>query len=127
MEARAAEAGNGEISGSCATPFGERANPVVARIPSALWQGFWTWGFGPWLLFKIRKIHDIHRWRLQTTLVIIFKWAYSYPSSPYRKTKVLRLVSQECPSGCLHCTFQPLSRSICGGRQPCGKCKLRNA
>jgi hypothetical protein len=49
------------------------ANSIDVRIPSALWQGFWTWGFGPWLLFKIRGIHDIHRWRLQTTLVIIFK------------------------------------------------------
>ena len=78
MQVRAAEAGNGKRLELCSrigsdSPGGKHADLIGVRIPSALWQGFWTWGFGPWLLFKIRKIHDIYRWRLQTTLVIIFK------------------------------------------------------
>lgn len=43
------------------------------RLPSGLWQGIWTYGYGPFILYKIRHIRDIHRWRLQTTLAIIFR------------------------------------------------------
>ncbi|KAH0536572.1 hypothetical protein FGG08_006556 [Glutinoglossum americanum] len=40
-------------------------------LPSILWQFLWAWGFGPFVLFKIRHIKDIHMWRLQTSLCII--------------------------------------------------------
>ncbi|KAI9786087.1 MAG: hypothetical protein M1816_008115 [Peltula sp. TS41687] len=40
-------------------------------LPSALWQGIWTWCYGPWVLYKIRHIHEIHYWKLQTTLSIV--------------------------------------------------------
>ncbi|KAI9681456.1 MAG: hypothetical protein M1817_002740 [Caeruleum heppii] len=55
----------------------EPSTPATCRtgwewIPSIIWQGAWTFGFGPWVLFQIRKIHDIHRWTLQTTLAIVF-------------------------------------------------------
>jgi hypothetical protein len=33
----------------------------------------WTYGFGPFILFKIRHIRDTHHWRLQTTLAILFR------------------------------------------------------
>ncbi|KAI5782711.1 hypothetical protein EDC01DRAFT_223876 [Geopyxis carbonaria] len=47
-------------------------------IPSGIWQAVWTYGFGPFILFKIRKIQDTHHWRLQTTLAILF----SLPALP---------------------------------------------
>lgn len=45
------------------------------RIPSALGQGLWTYGLGPWLLYRIRKIDDVHHWRLQTSLALLFRSA----------------------------------------------------
>lgn len=45
------------------------------RIPSALGQGLWTYGVGPWLLYRIRKIDDVHYWRLQTSLALLFRLA----------------------------------------------------
>ena len=39
-------------------------------FPSILWQLSWTYIAGPYVLFRIRKIHDTHRWALQTTLAI---------------------------------------------------------
>lgn len=47
-------------------------------IHSGIWQSVWTYGYGPFILFKIRKIQDTHRWRLQTTLAILF----SLPALP---------------------------------------------
>lgn len=44
-----------------------------ARFPSGAWQAIWTYGFGPFILYKIRKIQDTHRWRLQTTSAILFR------------------------------------------------------
>ncbi|KAI9697401.1 MAG: hypothetical protein M1836_004679 [Candelina mexicana] len=56
--------------------FGQTVGSAQCRIgaewiPSAFWQMIWTFGFGPFLLFKIRKIQDVHRWNLQTTLCIL--------------------------------------------------------
>lgn len=47
----------------------------ACRIPSALGQGLWTFGLGPWLLYRIRKIDDVHYWRLQTSLALLFRLA----------------------------------------------------
>ncbi|KAE8364082.1 hypothetical protein BDV27DRAFT_117909 [Aspergillus caelatus] len=47
-------------------------------IPSILWQLFWSWIFAPCVLWKIRKIRDIHHWRLQITLCVIA----ALPGSP---------------------------------------------
>ncbi|KNG86218.1 integral membrane protein [Aspergillus nomiae NRRL 13137] len=47
-------------------------------IPSILWQLFWSWIFAPCILWKIRKIRDIHHWRLQITLCVIA----ALPGSP---------------------------------------------
>ncbi|PWW75453.1 hypothetical protein C7212DRAFT_344823 [Tuber magnatum] len=47
-------------------------------FPSGAWRAIWTYGFGPFILYKIRKIRDTHRWRLQTTLAILF----SLPALP---------------------------------------------
>lgn len=41
------------------------------RIPSALWQLFWCCIYGPYLLYKIRKVHDTHHWRMQTVLCVV--------------------------------------------------------
>ncbi|WPG97952.1 Hypothetical protein R9X50_00073500 [Acrodontium crateriforme] len=40
-------------------------------IPSAFWQLFWTWIYGPYVLFQVKNIRDVHNWRLQTILSII--------------------------------------------------------
>ncbi|KAI5794397.1 hypothetical protein DFH27DRAFT_654496 [Peziza echinospora] len=45
---------------------------------SGIWQAIWTYGYGPFILFKIRNIQDTHRWRIQTTLAILF----SLPALP---------------------------------------------
>lgn len=41
------------------------------RVPSIVWQFFWAWIYAPYLLWKVRKIHDLHGWRLQTTISCI--------------------------------------------------------
>ncbi|CAO2652563.1 Nn.00g008460.m01.CDS01 [Neocucurbitaria sp. VM-36] len=40
-------------------------------IPSILIQLFWTVVVGPWILWKIRHIKDVHAWAWQTRLAII--------------------------------------------------------
>ncbi|KAJ5086450.1 hypothetical protein NUU61_007757 [Penicillium alfredii] len=47
-------------------------------IPSILWQLFWSWIFAPYVLWKIRNIHDIHHWRFQITCCVIA----ALPGSP---------------------------------------------
>lgn len=41
------------------------------RIPSIAWQFFWAWIYAPYLLWKVRKIHDLHGWRLQTIVCCV--------------------------------------------------------
>ncbi|KAF1998435.1 hypothetical protein P154DRAFT_578018 [Amniculicola lignicola CBS 123094] len=40
-------------------------------IPSIFVQLFWTALVGPWILWKIRKVNDVHYWAWQTRLAII--------------------------------------------------------
>ena len=40
-----------------------------------MWQLLWSWVFGPFVLFKIHRINDIHYWRLQTTMAVIARYA----------------------------------------------------
>ena len=40
-------------------------------IPSAFWQLAWAWLYGPYLLFKVRNIHDVHHWRKQVIASVI--------------------------------------------------------
>ncbi|ETI22891.1 hypothetical protein G647_04685 [Cladophialophora carrionii CBS 160.54] len=40
-------------------------------IPSAFWQLAWSWLYGPYLLFRVRNIHDVHYWRLQVIYSVI--------------------------------------------------------
>ncbi|KAK5000292.1 hypothetical protein LTR66_000824 [Elasticomyces elasticus] len=40
-------------------------------IPSTVWQLFFSWFYGPYVLYKIRNISDIHYWRLQITICVI--------------------------------------------------------
>ncbi|KAL7272043.1 hypothetical protein RUND412_005168 [Rhizina undulata] len=47
-------------------------------FPSGIWQAIWTYGFGPFIVFRIRNIEDTHKWKLQTTLAILF----SLPALP---------------------------------------------
>ena len=46
---------------------------IDGRIITILYQGIWTYVFGPWLLWKIRNIHDVFNWKLQTVLAIVFR------------------------------------------------------
>lgn len=41
------------------------------RIPSAFWQLLWAWVLGPYSLYKIRNIYDVHHWRLQTIMSVV--------------------------------------------------------
>ncbi|KAJ9612644.1 hypothetical protein H2200_004241 [Cladophialophora chaetospira] len=47
-------------------------------IPSAFWQLAWSWLYGPYLLFRVRKIHDVHYWRLQ----VIYSVLSGLPGTP---------------------------------------------
>ncbi|KUJ11505.1 uncharacterized protein LY89DRAFT_594537 [Mollisia scopiformis] len=47
-------------------------------IPSALWQLFWCCIYGPYLLYKIRNVHDTHYWRTQTILCVVS----GFPGAP---------------------------------------------
>ncbi|KIW71750.1 hypothetical protein PV04_03884 [Phialophora macrospora] len=47
-------------------------------IPSAFWQLAWSWLYGPYLLFKVRHIHDVHYWRLQ----VIYSVVSGLPGAP---------------------------------------------
>ena len=38
------------------------------RTPSIIWQFTWAWIYAPYLLWKIRRIGDVHNWRLQTII-----------------------------------------------------------
>ncbi|KAF2274769.1 uncharacterized protein EI97DRAFT_99695 [Westerdykella ornata] len=40
-------------------------------IPSILMQFVWTAAVGPWILWKIRKVDDVHSWAWQTRLAIL--------------------------------------------------------
>lgn len=40
------------------------------RVPSIFVQLFWTAIVGPWILWKIRKVNDVHYWAWQTRLAI---------------------------------------------------------
>jgi hypothetical protein len=44
---------------------------TMRRIPSIFVQLFWTVMVGPWILWKIRHIKDVHSWAWQTRLAII--------------------------------------------------------
>ncbi|KAK0337008.1 hypothetical protein LTR91_015343 [Friedmanniomyces endolithicus] len=48
-----------------------RCRKSLEWIPSAFWQLFWSWVYGPYVLYKIKNIHDAHHWRLQTVLSIV--------------------------------------------------------
>lgn len=47
------------------------------RIPSIVWQIFWAWCYAPYLLWKVRKVHDIHGWRLQTIICCLAGYVYA--------------------------------------------------
>ncbi|KAF2492512.1 hypothetical protein BU16DRAFT_564963 [Lophium mytilinum] len=56
--------------------FGHVADQTSCRrgaewVPSIFLQLFWTTIFGPYLLWKIRKVNDVHYWAWQTRLAII--------------------------------------------------------
>ncbi|KAJ5087265.1 hypothetical protein N7456_010881 [Penicillium angulare] len=60
-----------------------RVSPSECRrgpewVPSILWQLTWSWLFAPYVLWKIRNIHDVHHWRLQITICLIA----NLPGSP---------------------------------------------
>ncbi|KZF24068.1 hypothetical protein L228DRAFT_87952 [Xylona heveae TC161] len=63
--------------------FSADVNPAKCRkgwewLPSIVWQFVWTYGIGPYVLFKIRNIRDVYHWSLQTKLSIIL----SLPGTP---------------------------------------------
>ncbi|KAH8731630.1 hypothetical protein GQ44DRAFT_642883 [Phaeosphaeriaceae sp. PMI808] len=56
--------------------FGEASDYRTCRkglewLPSIIVQLFWTVIVGPWILWKIRYIQDVHSWAWQTRLAII--------------------------------------------------------
>ncbi|KAK3708410.1 hypothetical protein LTR37_011506 [Vermiconidia calcicola] len=56
--------------------FGHQVSEAACRrgwewAPSVIWQGVWNYVLGPYSLWKIRDIHDIYHWRLQTIITIV--------------------------------------------------------
>ncbi|ORY05914.1 hypothetical protein BCR34DRAFT_42185 [Clohesyomyces aquaticus] len=56
--------------------FGPIVDSRVCRrgaewVPSIFIQLFWTALVGPWILWKIRRVNDVHSWAWQTRLAII--------------------------------------------------------
>ena len=92
-------AGNGKINLS---DIVERVstNPFNVRVITILYQAIWTYVFGPWLLWRIRKIHDIFHWKLQTVLAIVF----SLPGLPMwliaTEVPAWAPVTAKFPNGC---------------------------
>jgi hypothetical protein len=41
------------------------------RVPSILVQLFWSATVGPWILWKIRGVNDVHSWAWQTRLAVV--------------------------------------------------------
>ncbi|KIV98197.1 hypothetical protein PV10_01874 [Exophiala mesophila] len=46
--------------------------------PSIVWQLFWSWIYAPVLLWRVRRVDDVHGWRAQTMVCIIS----GLPASP---------------------------------------------
>ncbi|OCT53404.1 integral membrane protein [Cladophialophora carrionii] len=46
--------------------------------PSIAWQIFWSWIYAPVLLWRVRKINDVHGWRKQTVACVLA----GLPASP---------------------------------------------
>ena len=59
------------LNGSFTCRSGGNSSTDVPRIPSAMWQLFWSCLYGPYLLYKLRNVRDTHHWRLQTMLCVI--------------------------------------------------------
>ncbi|KAJ4402687.1 hypothetical protein N0V91_007062 [Didymella pomorum] len=71
-------------------------------IPSIFVQLFWTAMVGPWILWKIRHIQDVHSWAWQTRLAIIAGlpgtplWiAFTYSNMP----EIARIKNYFAPAG----------------------------
>jgi hypothetical protein len=50
----------------------------INRIPSSIWQLWWSCFYGPYLLYKVRNVKDLHYWRIQ----VVFSVIASFPGSP---------------------------------------------
>ncbi|KAF1927138.1 uncharacterized protein M421DRAFT_182368 [Didymella exigua CBS 183.55] len=87
--------------------FGTVAGFVECRkgfewIPSIFVQLFWTAMVGPWILWKVRHVQDVHSWAWQTRLAIIAGlpgtplWiAFTYSNIP----EVIRIRKYFAPAG----------------------------
>ncbi|PVH73718.1 integral membrane protein [Cadophora sp. DSE1049] len=65
--------------GNIARPRGQAlCRKGLEWVPSALWQLFWCCIYGPYLLYRIRNVHDAHYWRAQTILCVIS----GFPGAP---------------------------------------------
>lgn len=54
---------------------------TAIRVPSMLVQLFWTAVVGPWILWKIRKVNDVHAWAWQTRLAVLAGFVGPYHGS----------------------------------------------
>merc|ERR1711977_229985 len=65
--------------GNVAHPRGQAlCRKGIEWVPSAFWQLFWCCIYGPYLLYRIRNVHDTHYWRAQTILCVIS----GFPGAP---------------------------------------------
>ncbi|KAF2735627.1 hypothetical protein EJ04DRAFT_575954 [Polyplosphaeria fusca] len=78
--------------------FGPMVDELACRrgaewIPSILVQLFWTALIGPWILWRIRRVNDVHYWAWQTRLAIIA----GLPGTPlwmaFTYSKVTQMIS----------------------------------
>ena len=67
----AVEAGNGKREAPQ-----QNAGLTTSRWPSIVWQLFWSWIYAPVLLYRVRKIHDVHGWRKQTIACVVAGYVF---------------------------------------------------
>jgi hypothetical protein len=90
-----------------------KCRKTLEWIPSAFWQLFWTWIYGPYELFRIRNIRDAHRFfasSLGMYLRIFYLLTFQADSADFRAH----------PSGSPPSSPLTLSQSTHGLSLPCG-------
>jgi hypothetical protein len=85
-------------------------------------QLFWTMIVGPWILWKIRNIKDVHSWAWQTRLAIIAGYVRLYHELFTQLTRILAFPGRLFGSPSRTLTCPKSSTSTNSSHQLDGKC-----